>query len=112
MQKILQQQFESSSGLTPQWQSAFRQCKKYFRDNFSEVAEKIELSRGHFYFSGFLTRKKDGQIFYFSISDVRHFTCDSLLIRTAEHYKDWTGGSNQSVRIDENFKSNLINFLQ
>jgi hypothetical protein len=67
---------------------------------------KIEMDYGFYYFSGFFTAPS-GQIYYFSCSDVRHWGYDKLLIRTASHYKDWTGGSNQYVGTK---KSDLINF--
>lgn len=66
----------------------------------------IELNYGFYYFSGFFTAPS-GQIYYISCSDVRHFIYDRLLIRTAKHYKDFTGGSNNYVSID---KQSLINF--
>jgi len=112
MQAELSQTFESSCGLTPQWKSTFTKVKRLFKKSFADVADNIELNRGHFYFYGFLTRKTDGQIFYFSISDVRHFPCTQLLIRTAENYKDFSGGQNQFVTMDGNFSDNLKHFLK
>jgi|TARA_R110002051_G_scaffold305915_1_gene376226 hypothetical protein len=54
--------------------------------------ENIEISNGYYYFSGFAT--KNNKRIYFSISDVRHFSDNEVLIRTARDYKDYTGGSN------------------
>ena len=107
--KEINQNFESSSGTTPQWKSFYRKSLNHFKKILGDVAENIQMSRGHFEFSGFLTVKKTGKIFYFSISDVRHFPfpADKLLIRTAEHYKDYTGGSNCYVSIDENMETNI-----
>ena len=60
---------------------------------------KIEFSMQFYYFSGFFT-SKTGQVYYLSSSDVRHFGYSQLLYRTAQHYKDYTGGSNQYVSTD------------
>jgi hypothetical protein len=58
----------------------------------------IKFSNGHYYFSGFAT--KNNKIIYFSISDVRYFPNDDLLIRTAKDYKDYTGGYNNYSSLD------------
>lgn len=55
---------------------------------------------GNYYLYGFFT-SKTGQIYYLSCSDVRHFGYERLLYRTAKHYKDWTGGSNQYVGVKD-----------
>ena len=60
----------------------------------------IEMSRQFYYYFGFFT-SKTGQIYYFSCSDVRHFTYDKILYRTATHNRDFTGGSNQYVNRNE-----------
>jgi hypothetical protein len=52
----------------------------------------IEILRGYNYRSGFFN--KDGQLYYFSTWDMRGGDMNNLLIRTAAHRKDWTGGSN------------------
>ena len=59
----------------------------------------IQLSMNFYYFSGFFT-SKTGQVYYISCSDVRHFGYTQLLYRTAQHYKDYTGGHNQYVSTD------------
>jgi hypothetical protein len=67
---------------------------------------QIEMDYGFYFFSGFFT-SPSGQVYYFSASDVRHWEYNRLLIRTAKHYKDYTGGSNQYVGIQ---KADLMNF--
>lgn len=59
-------------------------------------ATNIEIHRGYYYCSGFYD--KDGHTEYFSSSDVR---CGPLTIltRTAEDRKDYTGGQNEYVFI-------------
>ena len=63
---------------------------------------KFNYVSGHFYCSGFLKNVHTGKFAYFSISDVRHFSdswVDNILLRTASHEKDYTGGRNQSTTI-------------
>jgi hypothetical protein len=103
---LLSKPFESSSGKTPQ----FLEFARVFRTEFKKAlslrgATNIVVSVGHFYICGFFT-SASGQVFYFSIPDVRsyqsgggHFS--SLLYRTAKDYRDFTGGHNQYVPIDE-----------
>lgn len=58
-------------------------------------AKLVNVSRNHYESSGFI--EKDGKFVYFSISDVRGFPGEwykNILIRTARHEKDYTGGSN------------------
>lgn len=99
--------FGSGTRTTPEFDRFFRQTRNDFKKSLSDIATGIELHKGHFYFSGFLTRISDGQVIYFSISDVRYFPNTGLLIRTAKDYRDYTGGSNHNVVIDENFEKSL-----
>ena len=50
------------------------------------------------------------RIYYFSLSDLR-WSKDSLLIRTAKDFKDYTGGSNNNITLNEDFVNNFLNFL-
>jgi hypothetical protein len=92
-------QFESSSGLTEE----FAEFAKMFKTRMKEECAGngltlIDCGRGHFYCSGFIQNNQTGRMAYFSISDVRHFPggwFNNILIRTAEHAKDYTGGRNQ-----------------
>lgn len=104
-------QFGSGTRTTPAFDSFVRKTRNDFKKCLGGIAEKIEVRKGHFYFSGFLTRKSDGQVFYFSISDVRYFPGDKMLVRTAKDYRDFTGGTNQYVAIDENFESRLRSLI-
>ena len=55
-------------------------------------ATNIEISKGTYnYRSGFFD--KDGQLFYFIVEDLRDEN-PSFLIKTAQHRKDYTGGTN------------------
>lgn len=110
MEKIiqaLQQTFESSSSRTQQ----YLDFHKLFDDEFTKVLAKLNCvailisAPNHFDVSGFFTSSSD-QIWYFNLSDLR-WSKDKLLIRTATHYKDYTGGSNEYIKFDKNFISNL-----
>ena len=91
--------FESSSCRTPEF-AAFARA---FRAHITKKAklnnlQLVNVSTGHFYLCGFFLNPRSGKYAYFSISDVRHFPdswWNNVLIRTAQHDKDWTGGSNR-----------------
>ena len=71
--------------------------------------ENIKISNGHYYFSGFAT--KNEKVIYFSISDVRHFPEDKVLIRTAKDYKDFTGGGNNYTQLENDSIVDKANYL-
>lgn len=74
-------------------------------------AEVHSLSRGYFILSGFI--KKDDKLVYFSVDDVRYnrFKKDTMiLIRTAKHDKDYTGGRNNFSSF-ENLKEDVENLF-
>ncbi len=108
--------FESSSGKTPEFLQFYRTFKKEFTKELQFLsATNVQFSRGHFYVSGFFTLGT--QAWYFSLSDVRGMdysmktnpgSCMSqLLYRTAKHYKDYTGGRNQYVRIGSGMSAEM-----
>lgn len=96
--KLLEQQFQSSSGLTPQFKEFYDTFNKEFTKFLkSKGCYDIEITRGHFYISGFFTMP-DHSIYYFNFGDVRILNPgnkDRFYFRTAEHYADYTGGPNQ-----------------
>ena len=71
--------------------------------------ENIKISNGHYYFSGFAT--KNEKVIYFSISDVRHFPEDKVLIRTAKDYRDFTGGGNNYAQLEIDSIVEQANYL-
>jgi hypothetical protein len=90
----------SGSDLGSDFKSFFRKEKNRISKVLTQRGcTNLEMSYGFYYFSGFFTAPS-GQIYYFSCSDVRHFGYDKLLIRTAKSYKDYTGGSNDCVGVD------------
>ena len=93
--------FQSSSGVTSEWKSFVTKFRNDLGKELDKVgAENYTMSRGHFYVSGFFQLGE--QWYYFSISDVRFFPDKRMLIRTADHPKDYTGGRNEYVNIETN----------
>lgn len=93
---LLKQGFVSSCETTPE----FKQFTRTFKSEFGKLLQKLgstglECNNGHFFIYGFFN-SANGQLWYFSLSDVRDmFRGGSLLIRTAEHRKDYYGGTNR-----------------
>lgn len=83
-----------------------RDMKSTIREICKEVgAELVKFSVGHYDVSGFAV--KDGKYVYFRYSEPRHLSIDlsradpmnGILIRTAEHEKDYRGGMNNFCNI-------------
>ena len=89
--------FQSSMYETPEFRTFCTKLKNAMKKDISENYPDLEISawsKGHFEVSGFITRKSDGAIFYFSISDVRcwNVATSQQMYRSARHLKDYTGG--------------------
>ena len=101
----LNNEFESSTGKTEEFKAFVRD----FRSDIKTLLKNTDWTlhsfcTGHFYISGFIINSVTGEFMYFSISDVRFFKNDwsnKMLIRTASHAKDYTGGRNQYVKFLE-----------
>ena len=93
--------FQSSCGTTPHFKAFARLFKKLIKNEIAKQGcELLTFNRGHFYVSGFFKKKE--QIYYFSVSDVRdNWGTPKMLYRTATSTKDFTGGSNQYVNIED-----------
>jgi hypothetical protein len=69
----------------------------------------INFSSDHYDLSGFVTNGQD--YVYFSVGDVRFNTMgkwyESILVRTAKHEKDYTGGSNNFCSL-ESLKDTIV----
>ena len=98
---------ESSSVKTPEFKELARAFKSVLAKELQSVGATLEAySVNHFDMSGFF--KKGEQLYYFSFGDVRgmEFVLRRgdkvrMMYRTAKHLKDWTGGSNQWVNVEE-----------
>jgi len=97
--------FESSCYRTPEFMAFARMLRAHINKQAKENGlDVISFSTGHFYCSGFFKNKNTGKFAYFSISDVRYCQdgwINDVLLRTAQHEKDYTGGRNQSVNIQD-----------
>ena len=83
--------------LNPEFKKFFRSERKRITEILTKIGcTKIEMDYGFYYFNGFFT-SQSGQIYYFSVSDVRHFPYEKIMYRTAKDYKDYSGGSNQYI---------------
>jgi hypothetical protein len=109
---LLQEEFESSSIQTPEFKKFSSVFKKEFRNLLLALdCTNVEFNVGHFFISGFFTYKE--QAYYFSLNDVRNFNNDSMLLRTAKNYKDYSGGSNNWVSLEspERLANDISNLL-
>ena len=98
---ILTIAFISSSGRTQQYADFEREAKKWLAGFCKENGyTQFELHSNHFEFSGFF--KVGGQWWYFNSCDVRG-NMNAMMVRTAAHNKDYSGGRNQWVGYDINF---------
>ena len=105
--------WEFSSGSTTG--GDFKVFARLFREAVKRAlihgARLVDFSAGHYDISGFI--EKDGRFVYFSTSDVRGFSGEwhsNILIRTAKHQKDYTGGSNGYTTL-ERFSGDVATLL-
>lgn len=113
IKKWLKYEFESSCGLTPEFQSFYKDIKSFLKKELKDHFD-FTISRGHFEFSGFAKNKQTGKWVYFSSSDVRYFQDKwyyDILVRTAKDDKDYTGGSNCYTTFPK-LKEGLINLTK
>jgi len=99
IEKWLNHEFESSCSKTPEFTSFAKEYRKELTKQLPENCEIFNWSVGHFYISCFIKNVVKGKFVYLSINDVRYFIdswYNNILIRTAKHEKDYTGGSNNS----------------
>jgi len=104
--------FDSGSVNSEAFNDFFEKFKTSFTNELKKVkATNLQFSKGHFYISGFFTVGE--QVMYFSISDVRSYMSTDwkgtpqMLIRRADHYKDYTGGANNMVTIEPHMSKKI-----
>ena len=103
-------EFESSSTRTDQYLEFHRVFKREFTKMLKPYTKEVLVQKpNHFDISGFFKLNNE-DIYYFSISDLR-WSKDNMLIRTATDFKDYTGGVNQYITLNEYFAENLKRFL-
>ena len=99
-------EFQSSSGLTPEFKSFTTAMKKVFKEQaLKNGCEILKFEKGHFYIFAFI--KKGENIYYISIGDVRFQKgfLNNILFRTAKHDKDYTGGMNCYTSLSKLFSN-------
>ena len=111
IQRILSTtEFESSSTKTPQFKAFVSQFKSAFKKEMKSVGvTDVTFNVGHFDITGFFSYQ--GQIYYFSLGDVRGMNYRgnvSMMYRTAEHLKDYRGGSNQWITIENGMAKSMM----
>ena len=86
----------------------FLEFAKIFRKELKKEIQKKNLkllnySSGHYILSGFVKNTLTGKFAYFSIPDVRHWRnwAEDILVRTAKNEEDYTGGSNNFVKVED-----------
>lgn len=99
---LLKRGFESSCYKTPEFTAFCRTFKSEFKKVLDGLGcTGLECSNGHFYVSGFFN-SADGRLWYFNIGDVRWMgRPHSLLVRTARHRKDYSGGTNMYAKLED-----------
>lgn len=103
--------FVSSSQTTPQFKAFCRTFKSEFKKILNSLGcVDLECSIGHFYISGFFN-SADGQLWYFNLGDVRWMGQLNILVRTAKHRKDYTGGGNMYAKL-EGLAENLVRIIK
>jgi len=91
----------TGSDLGKDFRDFFRKEKSRITKALKKLgATDIQMSRQFYYFYGYFTTK-EGQAYYFSISDVRHSSDDKMLYRIVKDYKDSKGGSNQYCSLEK-----------
>jgi hypothetical protein len=101
--------FSSGSTIGKDYKSFSTKYRNRLKKIFPDCT--IVFSNNHYCFSGFIS--KNEKHVYFSISDVRYFKnawFKNILIRTAKHTKDYTGGSNCYSHFD-NIRSKVLRLL-
>jgi len=99
----------SGTSNTPESYKATDMILKTVNKSFGDEY-KVTHTTGHFYCSGFITKKKTNKTVWFSFSDYRHFP-DSCYMRTAINDKDFMGGANHPGD-SENFIQKIKELLQ
>ena len=96
----LRHNFESSSGLTPDFAAFASSVKKALKKDCADAwLELAKFNRGHFDVFGFIRNPKTDRLVYLSIGDMRGgyggHPLDNVLYRTVERLDDYSSGQNR-----------------
>lgn len=101
--------FKSNSDTSPE----FLTFVQTFINEFTEALKErgctnFKISKEHLNITGFFT-SSTGQVYYFfyAINTDKHWFDGTIIYRTARHYKDYTGGPNQFVRVTPDLVSRM-----
>ena len=92
--------FESSSGLTPDFAAFASSVKKALKKDCENAGlELAKFHRGHFDVFGFIRNPRTDRLVYVSIGDMRGgyggHPLDQILYRSVKHLDDYSGGQNR-----------------
>jgi hypothetical protein len=108
--QYLNYSFSSGGRMGPDGEEWIKSCRAWLRKFLKDVGgNDLDFHKNHYTWSAFF--KIGNQWFYMSCSDCRHKLSDWLLVRTAQGPKDYTGGRNERVRMDQNFYPDLCRVL-
>ena len=97
------------SDLSPEFKTFFRAERKRITAILTKMGcTNVQMDYGFYFFSGFFT-SNSGQIYYLSVDiDQRPTSYERIMYRTAKHYKDYTGCSNQWINKNDIRNMQLI----
>lgn len=102
LQKYLDYEFSTSVYTGEDYKKFQNKYINYIRSICKEHGwEIVNVGRGHYYFSLFI--KEGEKCIFLCISDVRYFRnswYNRILVRTAKHEKDYTGGQNMYTTLE------------
>lgn len=106
--------YNLSSGQTPKefksWATKHSNLIKKALKTYG-FTEFGKVRKGHFDYSFFAYSQSTGWV-YISCGDVRGgYDGERVLIRTAKHEKDYTGGCNNFIALNERFEDALVSFI-
>lgn len=120
--ELIMNGFTSSLSPTVEWVEFYRTFKSEFKRELKTIDgfNDIKFSKGHYYISGFFTI--NNKCWFFSTPDMRQLNrsiindpnCNrsKMYYRTANNYRDYTGGSNIYVSIGVGMANEMSwNFL-
>ena len=99
-------EFESSSGLTPDFAAFAGSVKKALKKDCAVAGlELAKFSRGHFNVTAFVRNPVTDNFTYISIGDMRGVygghPLDQVLYRSVRHLNDYCGGQNRYASLTD-----------
>lgn len=104
LEKYLDYEFSFGPYIEQDYKTLQKKYINYLRNLCKQNGWKlVNIGRNHYCFTAFI-KNSQGKHIYLSISDVRYFKNEwynHILIRTAEHEKDYSGGRNNYSTLPE-----------